>query len=118
MARKNGTRLWHIALNPEPATLPTIPKIAQQFTLTVFSSYDLHSVEDLVTYFHTASGFPVKDTWLKAIKNNHYTSWPGVTFEYARKYCPSAVETLKGHLVQTGQGIRSTKTKVSIAPSM
>ena len=69
-------------------------------------------MEDLVKYFHDAAGFPVKDTWLKAIKNKNYGSWPGLTYETARKYCPSADETIKGHLVQTRQGIRSTKPKV------
>ena len=74
--------------------------------------YDLPSVEVLVKYFHAAAGFPVKDTWLKAIKNKNYVSWPGLTYENARKYCPSADDNLKGHLVQTRQGIRSTKPKV------
>ena len=69
-------------------------------------------MEALVKYFHAAAGFPVKDTWLRAIKNNNYGSWPGLTYENARKYCPSKDETLKGHLVQTLQGIRSTKPKV------
>ncbi len=74
--------------------------------------YDLPSVEALVKYFHASAGFPVKDTWLRAIKNNNYVAWPGLTYENARKYCPSADETLKGHLVQTRQGVRSTKPKV------
>ena len=63
-------------------------------------------------YFHAAAGFPAKDTWIKAIKNNNYASWPGLTSEKAAKYCPSADKTLKGHLVQTRQGVRSTKPKV------
>eukprot|EP00957_Ditylum_brightwellii_P029408 2223112-Ditylum_brightwellii.AAC.1 len=37
-------------------------------SLAVFSAYDLPSVDALVRYFHAAAGFPVRDTWLKAIK--------------------------------------------------
>ena len=107
-----GPKLWRIALNPDKENLPSIPETATRSTLQAFSAYDLPNVETLVKYFHAAAGFPVKDTWLKAIKNNNYASWPGLTYENARKYCPSADETLKGHLVQTRQVIRSTKPKV------
>ena len=63
-------------------------------------------------YFHAAAGFPLRDTWLKAIKNRNYASWPGITYENAKKYCPSADETIKGHLVQSRQGVRSNQPKV------
>ena len=48
-------------------------------SLAVFSAYDLPSVDALVRYFHAAAGFPVRDTWLKAIKAGNYRSWPGLT---------------------------------------
>ena len=112
MARNIWTQAGRIALNPDKENLPSIPKTATRSTLREFSAYDLPSVEALVKYFHAAAGFPVKDTWLKAIKNGNYESWPGLTYQNARKYCPSADDTLKGHLVQTRQGVRSTKPKV------
>ena len=84
---------------------------AQETSLAAFSAYDLPSVEALVRYFHAAAGFPVKDTWLAAIKQGNYDTWPGLTYNNAAKYCPSANETLKGHMVQTRQGVRSTKPK-------
>ena len=34
--------------------------------------------------------------------------WPGLTVNNARKYCPSANETILGHLVQGRQGVSST----------
>lgn len=71
-----GPKLWQIALNPEKENLPSIPETATRSTMQAFSAYDLPSVEALVKYFHAAAGFPVKDTWLRAIKNNNYVSWP------------------------------------------
>ena len=58
---------------------------------------------------HAAAGLPVKSTWLKAIKHGNFNSWPGLTYNNAAKYYPQSVETLKGHMVQSLQGVRSTK---------
>ena len=68
-------------------------------------------MEALVVYFHAAAGYPVRDTWLKAIKAGNYDSWPGLTYINTTKYCPLADETIKSHMVQTLQGVRSTKPK-------
>ena len=69
-------------------------------------------MEALVIYFHAAAGYPVRDTWLKAIKAGNYDSWPGLTYINATKYCPLADKTIKVHMVQTRQGVRSTKPKI------
>ena len=74
-----------------------------------YSAYDLPSIEALVLYIHAASGFPVNSTWLKEIKKVNFETWPGLTYTNASKYCPHAVETIKGHMVQSSQGVRSTK---------
>ena len=106
-----GARLWCINLLPDPDDVRPHSAPHQCASLEAFSAYDLPSVEALVRYFHAAAGFPVRATWLKAIKSGNYASWPGLTYENAAKYCPKAVETTKGHLVQTRQGVRSTKKK-------
>ena len=58
---------------------------------------------------HAAAGFPVQSTWLKAIKNGNFKSWPGLTYNNAEKYCPQSMETIKGHMIQSSQGVRPTK---------
>ena len=58
---------------------------------------------------HAAAGFPVRSIWLKTIKKGNFNSWPGLTYNNAAKYCPQSMETIKGHMVQSSQGIRSTK---------
>ena len=80
-------------------------------SLQAYSAYDLPSVEALVRFFHAAAGYPVKATWLKAIKAGFYDTWPGLTYSNASKYCPAAVPTTKGHMTQVRQGVRSTKPK-------
>ena len=77
----------------------------EEATLESFSPYDLPSVEALVAYFHAAAVYPVRDTWLKAIKAGNYDSWPGLAYINTTKYCPLSDETIKGHMVQTRQGV-------------
>ncbi len=62
-------------------------------------------------YHHASAGFPTKPTWLAAIKNKHFTLWPGLTLDAARKHFPDSEETHKGHGRKTPSGLRSTKTK-------
>ena len=71
-------RLWRFALKPNN-------RGEQKYTTTnhnrpeTHSVYDLPIVEALVQYMHAAAGFPVKSTWLKAIKNGNFESWPELT---------------------------------------
>ena len=58
---------------------------------------------------HTAAGLTVKSTWLKAIKKGNFETWPVLTYTNASKYCPHTVDTIKGHMVQSLQGVISTK---------
>jgi hypothetical protein len=51
----------------------------------------------------------VPDTWLKAIQNGHFATWPSVTVENVRKYLPKSYATSKGHMNQIRQNIRSTQ---------
>ena len=82
-----GAKLWRFSLLPEdqpqthttPAALTTTPLLA-------LNAGDLPSVGALVHYLHAAAGFPVKSTWLAAIKAGNYASWPGLTYANAAKY--------------------------------
>jgi hypothetical protein len=61
-----------------------------------------------------AAGFPTKPSWLKAIKNKQYASWPGLTWEAVNKHFPKSKETLKGHGRKTRSGLQSTKIPAQI----
>eukprot|EP00956_Cyclotella_meneghiniana_P036650 scaffold128493_cov64-Cyclotella_meneghiniana.AAC.1 len=60
---------------------------------------------------HAVCGYPVKTTWLKAIKAGNYVGWPLLTVKNVTKYYPETTETPKGHLNQTRKNVRSTKPK-------
>ena len=113
----DGAKLWHFNLLPEGDEYPTETLPRESASLAAYSAYDLPSVGALVAYLHAAAGFPVKDTWLRAIKAGNYATWPGLTYSNAAKYCPDAAETILGHMVQTRQGVRSTKPKPEKAPA-
>ena len=49
--------------------------------------------------------------WLKSIKAEWYAMWPVLTYANTSKYFPVSAETIKGHMTQSQQGIRSTKPK-------
>ena len=60
-------------------------------------------------YLHSSAGFPTKPTWLRAVKNKQYASWPGLTPEAIAKHFPESKESLKGHARKTKSGQQSTK---------
>ena len=105
---KKLPRLWSFSLSPDKREERKYTTTSQKGPESN-SVYDLPSVEALVQCMHLASGFPVKSTWLKAIKHGNYNSWPGLTYNNAAKYCPQSVETIKGQMMQSSQGVRSTK---------
>jgi hypothetical protein len=64
---------------------------------------------ELVHYYHAEVGFPTKPTWVKAIKNKQFASWPGLTVDAIKRHCPDSKETPKGHGRKTPSGLWSTK---------
>ena len=103
--------LWYFNLLPAPKAVPVPVATCHQASLGAYSAYDLPSVAALVRYLHAASGFSVRDTWLWAIKDGNYATWPGLTYNNSAKYCPDKYETIMGHMVQTLQGACSTNPK-------
>jgi hypothetical protein len=75
----------------------------------VFNVYELKTQTELLQYLHASAGFPTKPTWLHAVKNRQYTTWPGLTPKAITIHFPESKETLKGHARKTKSGQRSTK---------
>ena len=105
---KKLPRLWRFALKPKYNIITDYTKNSQT-TPAAHSAYDLPSIEYLVRYMHAAAGLTVKSTWHKEIKNGNFATCPGLTYSNAAKYFPHAVETIKGHMVQSSQEVRFTK---------
>ena len=91
---------------------PRVPSSKERRKLEQANSvYDLPSIEQAIKWMHAVCGFPVKSTWLKAIKAGNYHGWPLLTVKNVKKYYPETVETAKGHMSQTRKNKRSTKAK-------
>ena len=78
----------------------------------ILNVYNLKTTPELIWYYHVAAVFPTKPIWLKAIKNGHYRSWPGLDRTMAAKYFPKSVETWRGHGRKIKYGLRSAKQPV------
>ncbi len=65
-------------------------------------------------YYHVVAGIPTKLSWLKAMKNKQYASWPGLTWQAVNKNFPESEETEKCHGRKTRSGLRSTKATPQI----
>ena len=56
--------------------------------------YDLPSTEQAIKWMHAVCGYPVKSTWIRAIKAGNYVGWPLLTERNVSKYYPETDETL------------------------
>jgi hypothetical protein len=100
-SRDPKSRLWRVNLNQKMNT-----KIAQ-----CNHAHDNNNQKDLINYLHAACFSPVKSTWIEAIKNGFFSSWPGLNEHSVEKYLSKSTSTAKGHLNKQRQNARTTKIK-------
>jgi hypothetical protein len=115
-----ATRLWRIPLVavvrnnntdtvivnwPPTEFLPERPPP----TNAIHNIYELKTQPELLHYYHASAGFPTKPTWVKAIRNKQFASWPGLTVDAVKRHYPESEETPKGHGRKTPNGLRFTK---------
>ena len=81
-------------------------------------SMDLPRISALVGFYHACLGFPVKQTWLDAIRAGNCDSFDGLTYSNVAHYCPDANKIILGHLAQQCQNVKSTKPKSSAPPAL
>ena len=67
--------------------------------------YKLKVKLELVRYYHAVSGFPTKPSWIAAINNKHYASWPGLDATAMAKYFLESDEMWKGHKRKIKSGL-------------
>jgi hypothetical protein len=75
-SRDPRSRLWRVDLK-------------QRFETNQIQCNHTHcnsNQKDLINYLHAAYFSPVKSTWITAIKNRHFTSWPGLTEHAVEKH--------------------------------
>ena len=103
--RCDHTGLWKLPLdNKTKETNRTLPT-----NKAINVIFDLPSARQTFLWYHIAAGFPVKESFIKAVRNGNYATWPKLTVTLINKYMPDSDQTAKGHLKGQRQGIRSTK---------
>ena len=70
-----------------------------------------HTKKELVRFLHAVYFFPVISTWIKAILNGNFATFPGLTAELVSKYLPKEEPTILGYQHKLKQGIRSTTAR-------
>ena len=63
----------------------------------------------LAKYLHATCLSPVQSTFIKAIKNNQFISWPGLTPDLIQRNLPKVIATIQGHQKSERKGLQSTK---------
>jgi len=59
--------------------LRQLTKHSKKYLQQANSVYDLPSTEEAIKWMHAVRGYPVKSTWLKAVKAGNYIEWPLLT---------------------------------------
>jgi hypothetical protein len=77
-------------------------------------AHDTSNQKELINYLHAACFSPVKSTWIAAIKNGNFTSWPGLTERAVENYLSKSSSTVMGHINQQRMNSRPTKIKEEI----
>ena len=105
--RCEHTGMWRLDLNPGTPLPTSDGQAAPQEAINVI--FDLPSARETFLWYHASTGFPTKATFIDAVRNGNYSTWPKLTVTLINRYFPDSDETIKGHLKGQRQGIRSTK---------
>jgi hypothetical protein len=85
--KSNQEKLWTVSAN-----------LNDQISEEANNVYSLPSIPQTITYLHAATGFPVKEIWMGAIKAGIFIAWPSLTTLAVQKHFPDSNENLKGYM--------------------
>jgi hypothetical protein len=117
--RDKSTRLWRIPIvEKQQLTREIIPNeqyanAAVQLNTPDYalhlanSVYDCSTQEQLIKFYHATLFSQTKKTLLEAARRGYLRGWPGLTQAAIRKHLDVEDATIKGHLNQVRQGVRS-----------
>eukprot|EP00970_Alexandrium_tamarense_P017799 scaffold11398_cov137-Alexandrium_tamarense.AAC.1 len=107
--------LWILPLQPNRPNASNMTAYQQQYEAANLelanNAYTMTSKSELIKFLHQCAFSPTIPTWIKAIDNGQFSSWPGLTSAAVRKYLPPSPATDKGHMKRLRQNIRSTRPK-------
>jgi hypothetical protein len=64
------SRLWRVDLKEAPKS---------NYKPACNHAHETSNLKELINYLPATEFSPVKSTWIKAIKNGNFASWPGLT---------------------------------------
>jgi len=91
------TGMWRLNLDPKntnthsPDNQHTTPK-------TINVIFSLPSSCETFLWYHTSAGFPPKETFIDAVCNGNYATWPKLMVSIINQYYPDSDKTVKEHL--------------------
>ena len=94
---------------PQPSNIATYHRSQADSLKTINVIFELPSARETFLWYHASAGFPTKATFIDAVRNGNYSTWPKLTVTLINHYFPDLDETIKGHLKGQRQGIRLTK---------
>jgi len=100
-------------LNLEVTSSDPLPKLVYTHLtpFSVNSVYEYKTRENLAIYLHQCFLCPSKCTWIAAIKQIFFATWPGLTVDLVQNYLPNSKETAKGHMRQARKNTCPTANK-------
>jgi hypothetical protein len=120
----NNTQKVILEGRRDPATrLGLVPIVQQQIELqhqfkfnipttaiphAANSAYHQKTISKLIQFLPATAGSPPVKTWCKAIDDNFFSTWPGLTRQAVRKHLPKSETTTMGHLHMIRKGIRTS----------
>ena len=110
--RNKQTKLWELPLKDD-INHNKLTENFQHRIQQVNNASIAPTLKEHIKFLHQACGSPVKSTWIKAINNNHFKSWPNLTAKNVNKHLETTIHTLRGHMAQTRKNKgKQKKTKI------
>ena len=104
----NTNGLWNIPIAPKPSATPYGNP---NHSHTVWSAINGSQTKSyLAAFLHGTAFSPITSTFLRAIKQVYFTTWPGITVDLISKHLSKSLATSKVHLLCQKNNIKSTKT--------
>ena len=115
--RDTSTGLWFVPLNnvSKPCTTKACAKLAPKTNCALAVLETTRTKQELVRFLHACCFFPVTSTWINAIKNGNFATFPGLTADLVSKYLPQEVPAILGHKYRNKQGLQSTTAQAANA---
>ena len=94
--RDKETTLWKIPISTSEGATQYLP--ISEGANFAFNLEQRSTKASIITFLHEALFSPVKSTWLRAIRRNHFITWPGINATDVTKHLHPTIASAKGHL--------------------